>query len=986
MLTTRSPYASTELTPRSFSDSSFFAPIEGLAASTILPDRSPSGLSGRSSFAAASAESMSPGSTFSTAENLGILAGRQVATDTVSVSNELDIYRFQLTSASDLNLTLAGLTANAELFLIQDINNDGLLTVSNEVLNLSANPGTTPDVITAQTLAAGTYYAAVLADNAFTSYTLTLTSDAVGNTLNTARNLGTLSSSPLSLREYVGTDDLDDYYRFQLDQTSNLSLSLTGMTADADLYLIQDANFNGVLEAGEVLDFSIAANTTADSIALAGLTAGTYYIGVLQYQGNTNYLLQATATPTDVGGTLTTAAQIGVLAGQRSFLGNVSSTDLSDYYRFQLNAPSDLVVTLTGMTSDADIYLIRDFNNNGLVDAGETLGRSLRAGTQSELINLNNLAAGNYFVHVDQFSGRTNYTLTLNADAAGETLSTARNIGILNSSRSYRDFVGTIDTASNTVDLNDVYRFSLSTTSNVALNLTGLSADADLYLIRDFNNNGVVDAAEVLGRSIFSSTTNESITRTGLLAGNYFVLVAQYSGSTNYTLNLEATAVLGLQMLSGSLSADIFTINPTIAQTIVMGNGNVDFGQGGRDVLNLSTVFSTAVNLNLLGWNGGLGVAYDPGNGSRIFDAINFSDGRQILFEGIDRILFADGVINLSITTNDPLFSQQWNLHMMGVHNAWRFTTGSNRVAVGIQDTGLGVDALDAIHPDLRAEEVFYRGPGNYRDDFFRDLPGNSTIRTSSHGTAVQGIIAAASNNGIGLSGINWNSTVLTTDVLDNNPDDLPLALATREMIDFALSRGQRLVINMSLGGGPIDPALEQLVAQYQDSVLFVIAAGNVDRNGIFNPAALAQRYQNVIAVGASWGNDDRFGNPRVPGTRISYPGSWGSSYGPGLSLMGPSEVVTTEANRGSLGVTFDIESEFNGTSAAAPNVAGVASLVWSANPNLTATQVYQILAETAYDLSAPGYDLLTGHGFVNADAAVRRAIALASTPTTAIS
>ncbi|PSB14041.1 hypothetical protein C7B65_26795 [Phormidesmis priestleyi ULC007] len=57
--------------------------------------------------------------------------------------------------------------------------------------------------------------------------------------------------------------------------------------------------------------------------------------------------------------------------------------------------------------------------------------------------------------------------------------------------------------------------------------------------------------------------------------------------------------------------------------------------------------------------------------------------------------------------------------------------------------------------------------------------------------------------------------------------------------------------------------------------------------------------------------------------------------------------------------------------------MAGVASLVWSANPNLTATQVQTILSGTAYDLGARGYDPVYGSGFVNADAAVRRAIAI---------
>jgi hypothetical protein len=132
------------------------------------------------------------------------------------------------------------------------------------------------------------------------------------------------------------------------------------------------------------------------------------------------------------------------------------------------------------------------------------------------------------------------------------------------------------------------------------------------------------------------------------------------------------------------------------------------------------------------------------------------------------------------------------------------------------------------------------------------------------------------------------------------------------------------------------------------------------------------------MAVGASWGLQDEFGNATNLSQRIDYGDSyWGSNYGYGLSIMGPSEVFTTEATRTFNGAAFGIDSDFSGTSAAAPNVAGVASLVWSANPNLTAVQVHGILAETAFDLGLQGYDLEYGHGFVNADAAVRRAIAI---------
>lgn len=133
-------------------------------------------------------------------------------------------------------------------------------------------------------------------------------------------------------------------------------------------------------------------------------------------------------------------------------------------------------------------------------------------------------------------------------------------------------------------------------------------------------------------------------------------------------------------------------------------------------------------------------------------------------------------------------------------------------------------------------------------------------------------------------------------------------------------------------------------------------------------PAILANAYSNVIAVGASWGTQDWFGQATNPGDRISYPGWWGSNYGWGLSLMGPSEVIATRAELGWSDVQFGYNlnapmwpygtEPFNGTSATAPNVSGVASLVWSANPGLSAVDVHGILARTAYDLGATGWTL----------------------------
>jgi hypothetical protein len=350
--------------------------------------------------------------------------------------------------------------------------------------------------------------------------------------------------------------------------------------------------------------------------------------------------------------------------------------------------------------------------------------------------------------------------------------------------------------------------------------------------------------------------------------------------------------------------------------------------------------------------------------------------------EGLDGILFQEGFLsfNSDALPSDPMFAEQWNLHMIGVHNAWRFTQGSANVVVGVQDTGLGITSAGQIHADINGQRT-YGVASNVDDDF--------TSGSISHGTAVHGIIAAQGNDGIGMSGINWHSDAISIDVF--GPDAYTLDQATQMMADYAASTGQRLVINMSLGahgaGAGAMPMLEQLIAQNIDNALFVVSSGNADDGFTSYPSILSRSYENVMAIGASWGSQDWDGNATNPGERISYPDWWGSNYGYGLSVMGPSEVISTMAVAGSSGVGFGYHQNapaggsrlpFNGTSAAAPNVAGVASLVWSANPYLSAGQVHQILQTTAVDLGFPGYDYEYGAGFVNADAAVRRAMAMA--------
>jgi hypothetical protein len=576
-------------------------------------------------------------------------------------------------------------------------------------------------------------------------------------------------------------------------------------------------------------------------------------------------------------------------------------------------------------------------------------------------------------------------------DYAGNSLDKARKLDINSNAQSFRDRVDNLD-------LNDFYSFNLSSRSSFHLNLDKLKADADVALIGDANNNGQFDQGEVLSASTRSGKQAESINEI-LGAGSYYIRVyPDGNAKTNYKLTVWATplddaistivstsADLAINstsvntevsvgsaiasasptnntnIVAGTLRADTFNFQSGFNRTIYFGNGNVDYSTGARDLLNLSQIASTSVTTNYADNLKG-GVVYNAGNGNRLYDAITFSDGSQILFQGIESIQFKDKTVNLSVTPNDPLFNQQWDLQMTNVHNAWNITQGSDKVAIGIVDTGLAANS-NGIHPDLQPTSTV---ADNYFDE----------SATYSHGTEVAGTIAAASNNGVGIAGINWISPVEIIDVIGDNPGDYDLVKATQTLIDWAGDR--KLVVNLSLSGGN-SPAFEKLVADNKDKVLFVIASGNQNQKTIASPASLAQNNENVLAIGSSFGTQDSYGNAKTPGDRISYEGWWGSNYGEGLTLMAPSEFIATSATRAdaSANYEFGYYDRFNGTSASAAVVTGIASLVLSANLNLTAGQVKTILSETAYDLGAAGYDTVYGYGLVNADAAVRRAEAL---------
>lgn len=95
----------------------------------------------------------------------------------------------------------------------------------------------------------------------------------------------------------------------------------------------------------------------------------------------------------------------------------VGSGNPVDIYSFILNEPSSLDVVLGGLSGDADLELIEDINNNGVAEALEVFVESKNVGNAEEIIAVDFLPEGNYFVRVSQFAGDTNYSLFLEANS-----------------------------------------------------------------------------------------------------------------------------------------------------------------------------------------------------------------------------------------------------------------------------------------------------------------------------------------------------------------------------------------------------------------------------------------------------------------------------------------------------------------------------------------------------------------------------------------
>jgi hypothetical protein len=244
-------------------------------------------------------------------------------------------------------------------------------------------------------LSAGTYYARVNRYSGDTTYSLSLNAtDNAGNTLATARNVGTLTATQ-SFSDWVGSADIDDYYSFNVTTPSNVSLNLTGLIANANVELLNSS--------GGVISSSTAGGNTSESIT-SQLSAGTYYARVYQFSGNTMYNLSLNATtstliPTNWYSQNLVDAQIITLTRSLAADGNLSRNDMIAIFRdakdggvIDANELTDLRTIVSNSTLftmvDSVKVLSNKIANSDVANTRSTIGNLFAGSSDTQMENL----------------------------------------------------------------------------------------------------------------------------------------------------------------------------------------------------------------------------------------------------------------------------------------------------------------------------------------------------------------------------------------------------------------------------------------------------------------------------------------------------------------------------------------------------------------------------------------------------------------------
>ena len=346
-------------------------------------------------------------------------------------------------------------------------------------------------------------------------------------------------------------------------------------------------------------------------------------------------------------------------------------------------------------------------------------------------------------------------------------------------------------------------------------------------------------------------------------------------------------------------------------------------------------------------------------------------------YRGLPEVEYAEPAYEIKIDSsfnpvlpNDERFAEQWALANTGQNGgkegadisatfAWATTKGSDKVVVAVLDSG-----VDYTHSDL--EHNIWKRPENIKAYDDRDLgeiddeygfsaidENRDPMDENGHGTHCAGIIGAEGGNNEGITGVNWNVKIMPLKFMDAS--GAGTTADAIEAINYVIDRKQAgvnvRVISASWGSTQRSQALEDVIRKAGEAgILFVAASGNSSVDTDRSPHyPSSYNLPNVISVAALDRNDalTSFSNFGAKTVHIAAPGK---------------DILSTWLDNGF--------REASGTSMATPMVSGVAALVLSRNPNLSAEELKRQLLDSTDKLPGLKGKVVTG-GRINAAKAV---------------
>jgi serine protease len=536
-------------------------------------------------------------------------------------------------------------------------------------------------------------------------------------------------------------------------------------------------------------------------------------------------------------------------------------------------------------------------------------------------------------------------------------------------------------------DIDDYYRVSLLAGQTITMLVADFrEADADLYLMDTGGN--VLD---------FSIESGEIETIVVPEDGDYLVNANAYEGATNYILAIgagngaDAGATPRSEIVPGEMviklrdeAAGGTTAGPV--SRLLDPAPSIEQRAGGRGRPRLMSLRGEVFSAP-----GSEALSRGAWEKWRALDAPSLRAQWQTLMaikslRGDPEVEYVEPNyrVKAALVPDDAVFSLQWHYPLIDLPTAWDTTTGEASVVVAVVDTG-----ILSRHPDLAGQLV----PGY---DFVRDTasagdgggidpdpedPGDRSDSAANtyHGTHVAGTVAAAGNNGIGVAGVAWSARIMPLRALgvSGSGTSYDVNQAMRYAAGLPNDSGTLPerpadIINLSLGGGGFSQADQDLISQVRAAGVMVVASAGNEASSL--PAYPAS-YDGVISVSAvdaqqritSYSNSGALVDIAAPGGDNSVDLN-GDGY--------PDGVLSTGGT--GAGPSIDFTYTFlNGTSMAAPHVAGVLALMKSVNPDLSPADIDALLArgDMTDDLGLPGRDDLYGFGLVNAQRSLLAAI-----------